>query len=197
MAGVTGPMTIAGHMVSVERLILGTMLMPEWVKSVVKSIVPICKAYSQTLSDVGADVIQMSEGLASPDMILPDNFMEFSGDFLKDCLVSVKGAFSSLHICGDTTHILEKMASLGVDALSIEEKVNPAYAVNVVKRRAALVGNIGVVSPLMQGTPKDCVVAAEKTMSAGFDIIASGCGLSYGVSNENLEAVTSAVKGRR
>ncbi|MDI3482165.1 MAG: [methyl-Co(III) methanol/glycine betaine-specific corrinoid protein]:coenzyme methyltransferase [Candidatus Methanomethylophilaceae archaeon] len=195
VAGNTGPFTIAGHLVNTENLVFGILMAPDEVKKWVKAATVICKAYSQALSDAGADVIQMSEPSASTDLLSPDMFNEYVGGYVHESLATVKGAFSCLHICGDTYPILDSMIATGVSALSIEEKVEPKKAVEKVAGRAALVGNVGVVRPLLQGTPDDCAKQGKIVAEAGFNVVSPGCGLSAMISNDNLLALVKAIKG--
>jgi len=195
IAGNTGPFTLAGHLVSTENLVFGIMMAPEEVTKWIKAVNPICKGYTQALADAGADIIQMSEPSASTDLLSPDMFDEYAGVWLKESLASVKNASSILHICGNTTQILDNMIATKVTGLSIEEKVDPKEAVKIVKKRAALIGNVGVVNPLLQGTPEDCFKHGVAVREAGFDVVAPGCGLSALIKNENLLALVKAVKG--
>lgn len=194
IAGNTGPFTLAGHLVSTENLVFGILMAPEEVVKWLDAVNPIVKAYTQALSDAGADIIQMSEPSSSTDLLSPDMFIDYSGKYVKESLASVKDAYSVLHICGDTLPILDLMIDTGVTALSIEEKVDPVAGVKKANGRAALVGNIGVVSPLLQGTPADCAAQAKKVAEAGFNVISSGCGLSALIKNENLKAVSDTIK---
>ncbi|UAL07082.1 MAG: MtaA/CmuA family methyltransferase [Candidatus Methanogranum gryphiswaldense] len=195
IAGTTGPLTLVGHLVSIEDLIMGTIIAPDESLKWVKLVEPLCRGYVQALSDAGADIIQMSEGAGSPDIIMPDMFEKFSGQFIRTCLSNVKGANSSLHICGDAEPILEKMVNTGVDCLSIEEKVDPYTAVERIGGKTILVGNIGAVSPLLMGTQSECRNVTAKIIDAGFDIIAPGCGVSPHTTDENLCSIVNAVKG--
>ncbi len=195
IAGNTGPFTLAGHLVSTENLVLYIMVEPELVHKWVKAANVICTGYSQALADAGADVVQMSEPSASTDLLSPDMFDEYAGAYVKTCLAPVKGATGVLHICGNTTDILNNMINTGVKALSIEEKVVPEDAVKIVNHRAALIGNVGVVNPLLQGTPADVLAHGKRCAAAGFDVVSPGCGLSALISNDNLAALVKAVKG--
>ena len=87
------------------------------------------------------------------------------------------------------------MINTGVNGMSIEEKVDPREAVMIVSRRAALVGNVGVVNPLLQGTPESVREATIAVKEAGFNVVAPGCGIAARVSKANLEAMVKAVKG--
>ena len=195
IAGNTGPFTLAGHLVSTENLVLYIMVEPELVHKWVKAANVICKGYSQALADAGADVVQMSEPSASTDLLSPDMFNEYAGAYIADSLAPVKGATGVLHICGNTTDILNNMINTGCKALSIEEKVVPEEAVKIVNHRAALIGNVGVVNPLLQGTPADVLAHGKRCAAAGFDVVSPGCGLSALISNDNLAALVKAVKG--
>ncbi len=194
IAGNTGPFTLAGHLVSTENLVFGIMMDPDKVKEWVGAVNPIIKAYCQALSDAGADIIQMSEPSASTDLLDPSTFMEYAGSYVHDSLAVTKGADTVLHICGDTSMILDHMIETGVTGLSIEEKVDSAEAVKKVAGRAALVGNVGVVKPLLQGTPEDCAAAGKRIAAAGFNIVSPGCGLSALIPGANLKALVDSVK---
>ena len=195
IAGNTGPFTLAGHLVSTENLVFGIMMDPDQVKKWVDAVNPIIKTYCQALSDAGADIIQMSEPSSSTDLLSPDMFTEYSGDYVKNSLACVDGADTVLHICGDTSEIIPLMADTGVTGISIEEKVDSAEAVKIANGRVALVGNVGVVHPLLQGTPEDCAAAGKRIAAAGFNIVSPGCGLSALISDDNLRALVKSVKG--
>lgn len=195
VAGNTGPFTLAGHMINTENMVFGMMMAPEEVARWVAGVNPIVKAYTQALADAGADAIQMSEPSASTDMLAPDMFEDASGKYVKESLAAVKGAFSVLHICGDTYPILDGMIATGVTGLSIEEKVDPFKAAEKVAKRAALVGNVGSVKPLFQGTPEEVKEGALNSAKAGFSVISSGCGVATATTNENMQALVDAIKG--
>lgn len=194
VAGNTGPFTLAGHMVSTENLIFGMMMAPEEVDKWVLAVTPIVKTYTQALLDAGADVVQCSEPSASTDMLAPDMFEEAAGSSIKNSLAKVSG-MTSLHICGDTYPILDQMAELGVTALSVEEKVDPFKAIEKVAGKVAMVGNVGSVRPLYQGTPAEVKEAAIRSAQAGFNVISAGCGVAPASADENMQAMVDAIMG--
>ncbi|MDR3281996.1 MAG: MtaA/CmuA family methyltransferase [Candidatus Methanoplasma sp.] len=195
VAGNTGPFTLTGHMINTENMVFGMMMAPEEVSKWVDAVNPLVKVYTQALSDAGADVIQMSEPSGSTDMLAPDMFNDAAGKYVKTSLAAVKDAFSILHICGDTYPILDAMIETGVTGMSIEEKVDPFKATDKVKKRAALIGNVGSVRPLFQGTPQDVTEAALNSAKAGFDVISSGCGIAVATTDANMQALADAIKG--
>ncbi len=195
IAGVTGPLTTLGQMLGTENMVMGTLVCPEKLFDWGVSLEPLFKEYVQCLSDAGADVVQMSEASASPDLIEPAMFDTLAGVHLK-CLSSVKGAASSLHICGNAIPILDNMVHTKVDGISLESAVDPFEAKAIIGDRAALIGNVGAVTPLMSGIETDVANAADRCIDAGFNVIAPGCGLPLSTPNSNLLALVSAVKDR-
>jgi len=195
VVGTTGPLTIAGHLVGTENLLLMMITDPEAVHKFIKIASELETQYVHALAEAGADAIAMSDPSASTDMLSGEMFDEFARPYIQKIFNDTPDVCKILHICGDTTILLDHMIDTGADALSIEEKVNPAEAVKLVDGRAALIGNIGVVHPLLQGTPEDCVQHATAVRDAGFNVVAPGCGLAARVSKENLEAVVKTIKG--
>ena len=194
VAGNTGPFTLAGHMINTENMVFGMIMCPEEVAKWTAAITPIVLAYSQALADAGADVIQMSEPSASTDMLSPDMFEPASGMYVRESLAKVKGAQTVLHICGDTFPIIDAMISTNVKGLSIEEKVDPFKATEKMKKRIALVGNVGSVRPLFQGTPAEVKEAATNCAKAGFNVISSGCGIASATPDANMKALVDTIK---
>ena len=195
VVGVTGPLTLAGHLVSTEHLLLWMITDPDAVHKFIKVTAEAEREYTNALVKAGADIIVANDPSASTDMLAPPQFDEFAAKYIKIAFSEIGNAKSVLHICGNTTALLDNMINTGVNGLSIEEKVDPREAVMLVSRRAALVGNIGVVNPLLQGTPETVRAATIAVKEAGFNVVAPGCGVAARVSKANLEAMVKAVKG--
>ncbi|HIJ00120.1 MAG TPA: methylcobamide--CoM methyltransferase, partial [Candidatus Methanomethylophilaceae archaeon] len=193
--GVTGPFTIAGHLVGTDDLLLALLLEPDYAKEVVGFTAGYMKMWLREVDTWGADTIQMSEPTASYDMLNQEMFREFALPYLQDIYRVMDNTMKVLHICGNMLPMLDEMAATGADGLSVEEKTDPYEAVKKVNKKAALIGNVGVVKPLLQGTPEDVVIATKRSMDAGFNIISAACGLSALIDRENLLAMTRTVKG--
>jgi len=195
LLGVTGPFTIAGHLVGTENLLYWIVTAPEKVHKFVKFAAQYEREWLKIVETLGIDLIQMSEPSASWDMMSADMFEEYALPYIKMTYEPLENTKKVLHICGNTTVILDHMINTGADGLSIEEKVDPYKAVEVVNGRAALVGNVGVVKPLRQGTPEDGRQHALRSADAGFNIISAGCGMSALIDVQNVRAMSDAIKG--
>ena len=195
VAGNTGPFTLTGNLVNTENLVFGMMMAPEEVDKWVDAVNPYVTAYTHALMDAGADVVQCSEPSGSTDMLAPDMFEEAAGKHVRTALKPKDGKYTVLHICGDTLPILEQMVATGVTGISIEEKVKPEDAAAKVGGKTVLVGNVGSVRPLFQGTPEEVKEGALRSANAGFNVISSGCGIAVATPDANMEALVSAIKG--
>jgi [methyl-Co(III) methanol-specific corrinoid protein]:coenzyme M methyltransferase len=195
VVGVAGPFTLAGHLVETGTLLLWCITEPDTVHKFVKAAAEFEAKYVKALVEAGADVIVLVDPSASTDMMHPSMFDIFAAPYLKTVREAAGDAKTILHICGNTTELLDHMIGTGVDAVSIEEKVSPEAAVDKVAGRAALVGNVGVVKPLFQGTPEETAEETKRVAQAGFNVVAPGCGLAARVPKANLEAMVKAVKG--
>lgn len=196
VAGNTGPFTLTGNLVNTENLVFGMIMAPEEVEKWVSAVNPIVKGYTAALHDAGADVVQCSEPSASTDMLSPDMFDGASGKFVAESLKPspAKDKFTVLHICGNTEPTLAMMAATGVTGCSIEEKVDPFKACEIAKDKTVLVGNVGSVRPLFQGTPAEVKEGALRSAQAGFHVISSGCGIATATPNENMQMLVDTIK---
>ena len=194
IVGVTGPFTIAGHLAGTENLLLWIMTDPEKTHKVVKYAAEYQRMWLQEVEKLHIDIVQMSEPSASWDMLNPEWFDEFAGPYVKRAFSGLEDTKKVLHICGNMVPMLDQMVSTGAEGLSIEEKSDPYKAVEIVNGRAAIIGNVGVVKPLLQGTPEQVKHDALRSVDAGFNIISAGCGLSALIKKENLQAMVDAVK---
>ncbi len=194
IGGVTGPFTVAGHLLNTENLIYSVWTAPDMAKKWLSAVEDYCKVFAEALFEGGADVVQMSEPSASADILSPDQFPEFSGQYVKRCLGDLPQK-TVLHICGDTSVIMPLMIDTGVTAISIEEKVDPYEAIKIADGRVAVIGNVGCSHPLYKGTPEEVEKDAKICRDAGFNVVSAGCGVPIGTPDENIRALVRAIKG--
>ena len=194
LLGVTGPFTITGHLVGAENLMMWTLTEPDMVKKFTGYATDYEKMWLQYVeNELEIDSIQMSEPTASWDMISPDLFDKYAVKNLQKVYKPLKRTMKILHICGNMLPMLENMIASKATALSLEEKTDSFKAVEQTNKRAALVGNVGVVNPLLMGTPEKVREAAIHSADAGFNIISAGCGMSALIKKENVCAMVDAI----
>ena len=98
-----------------------------------------------------------------------------------------------LHICGDTTKGIALMDKSGVNAISVDQKVNLTAASDSSKT-AIIVGNLDPVQLLWKGEPAAIKEMCEKNFAGGAKIVTVGCGIVTATSTKNLQAFVEAVR---
>ncbi len=148
---VIGPFTLAGQLMGVTEAAMATLDDPEFVKGVVEVCYNAIERYAESLAAVGADPIVVLE--PSAVMLSPSQFDEFSAPAIRR-LVERVPAMLILHVCGNSAHLVDRMAATGVGGLSLDACLDfPALAERV-SRNTILVGNIDPVHTMVDESPE-------------------------------------------
>ena len=163
----------------------------------VEQIVEVEIEFAREQVKAGADIIGLGDAVAS--QISADMYKEFALPFEQRIFAAVHelGAVGRLHICGDTTHILDAMAESGADMIDIDWMVDIEQAAVVFDGRAALCGNFDPVAVMLQGSPDDVEQAVLDCQAKGGAryFSAAGCEIPDGTPEENLRAQVGALMG--
>lgn len=198
-----GPLTCAGHLIGAEQVMIAMATEPEELKRLTKYISDFnVEAYKIELENGQAeclDSLSMAEPTATGDMISADMFEEFVLPYIAQEQKAIRGTGLStmLHICGNTTANLPAMIKCGSNAISVEQTVDPYKIVEVADNKVCMFGNIGPIMPLWQGTPETVAADVEKSIDAGFRMIAPGCSFVPMTPSANIEAMCKTVKASK
>lgn len=194
IVGVTGPMTLAGHILGVENLLRLMVRQPNTLQKALDFCTRLTMIYVNAIIDHGADVICVADPTASPDITPPTIFNQALKPYLQKIANEInKRCLSVLHICGRAQKILSAMAETCFNALSVEEKVDVAEARKIVKPNVAIVGNISASKTLLTGTPEEVKEEVRKILDH-VNVVAPGCGLAPRTPLRNVQAMVEAVK---
>ena len=102
-----------------------------------------------------------------------------------------------MHICGDTSDRLDTFVETGIDAMSVDEKVDLAYAREVMGDDICLWGNISPTKTLFFGKPGDVDREVKACIEKGVAkngnfVLCSGCMVPAEVPVENIKAMVNA-----
>lgn len=186
VTGSLDPFTVAYQTVGVEDFLIGLMMEPDKAEAWVNAVTPLLVENAKLLSEVSDDVQIVAE--ASSELLPPENFDTIVGNPVKKMVSSVK-CFSTVHSCGETYEVLESLASLGEDGLSVETTHDPSGVYETVNGKTNLLGGIPAVGMLMQGTPEEIRGTARLYSEIGYSIIAPECGVPPETPGENLIAL--------
>ncbi len=195
---VPGPFTLAGQLCGVNKLMIATIRDTQFVKDLTRITTEASMRYVEANIAAGADVIVAADPTASSSLISPKMFKTLALPCLKEVLsVAVKeGVIPSLHVCGQTTPILELMCDTGAKILEIDHLVDLGKAKQEVGEKVCLQGNIDPTDLLLTGTPKDVEQAARNCIQqaslGGRFILSSGCEIPPAAPLPNIRAMVNA-----
>ena len=157
-AYITGPYTLSALIMGADNAAMATILENVKLHRLTQFAAEKIKQYSELLINAGADLICILEPTAV--MLGPDQFEEFSSNYIKNIIdvCSKRGVSTIYHTCGNTMHLIEKMAESGVNGLSLDSKevgVGLEKVAERVPESITVIGNISPIHNMLNGTPED------------------------------------------
>jgi len=193
-----GPFTTAARILGAEALMLATVEDSKRLQNLISlSSELIWSIADPMLNHPDILGLNISEPVASGDLISPAAFRRFVAPFLKDITRRTKrlNKFASLHICGNTTPILEDILEIRPDCFSIEAKVDLQDARNVLGGKVCVLGNLSPTGAFLSGPPSEVIRGAKECTQAWGDpvgyMLTVGCDFPKEVPLENVKALMS------
>ncbi len=190
----TGPYTLAGLMMGATEAAMNTVLKPDLVHEVLTVATRVITRYVTALSLAGAKVLAVLEPTAV--MLSPDAFWEFSGQYIARIFNAIPDTGRLLHICGDSTHLVDNMVKTGAEGLSLDSPVDLVEVARRVPDKTVLIGNLAPVTVMRNGSPEKVRAAVRgllDRMSFYPDfILSTGCDLPPDTPLENIAAFMEA-----
>ena len=157
-------------------------------------------AVHRALAKAGADFTSMGDSLAGPDVTSPRLFNRFARPYeerlIKD--LAVDGIFLVIHICGDTSRILDLLSEYDPCGFELDYKTDAAKAKRTAGARHTLFGNIDPSGVLAQGTVEQVREATRRLVSTwkpgGRFVLNAGCAIPPTTPPENIHALIDAAR---
>lgn len=155
----------------------------------------ITEQFILLMAGAGAHMLSNGDSVASPDLLAPRMYRRYALPYARR-IVDVAHRMKLdyiLHICGNTTPIIDDMLATGADGLELDFKTDVDRAHSRMKQHAVFVGNLDPSGILALGTP-DVVEQATRRLielfsdTPGF-ILNAGCALPATTPPENLHAM--------
>jgi MtaA/CmuA family methyltransferase len=201
----TGPFALASYFIGTQEFLIeigmAKACMPESEPEAIHRALDLAAdaliAFGKASVDAGSDLLHCGDSLASCDVISPADYEEWAFPYQCKVLRAWKeyGARTLLHICGDSSKVLDLYAQTGADIIEVDHKVDLALARSIVGDRACVIGNVDPVTVLLQGTPEQVTAASEACLEAGRGggyILGSGCVVPRITPLENVRAMVEA-----
>jgi MtaA/CmuA family methyltransferase len=189
---IEGPCAEAADLRGINTLMVDFFDDPPFVLDLFDFVVEMELRFARAQMEAGADI--MGVGDAASSLVGPVIYEEFVWPMQKELVDGLHEMELPvrLHICGNTTPILEKLGQLGCEIVDLDFMVSMSAGRKSMGEEQVLLGNIDPVRVLRDGTPESITEAiAECHREAGPRyIVGAGCEVPRGTPDENLRALT-------
>jgi MtaA/CmuA family methyltransferase len=190
------PFAEACSICGVSRFMLMLVDDPALAHEVLDRITEAVIDFALAQTHAGAHMIGAGDAAAS--LVSPGFYSEFVLPYERRVCEAVQGAggMVKLHICGDTTNLLELMADSGADLFNVDHLVPLARAKEVYAAAGkCFKGNLDPVADMMQSTPEECrekAITCLKIAHGSRYMLSAGCEIPAATSNEVFRAFCEA-----
>ncbi len=198
LAYIPAPFTTGMLLTDPNQFLLDTIRNPSRVKAIIEIGLKSAIDFCYEIINVGGLPI-LVDPLASGSVISPKAYKEFAlpGE---QALIQFLHRYDFdviLHICGDTTPILDLLLLTGADLISLD-KVNLNLAIEKLAKKMRIIGNfdttkIGFDDPNVIKRETQAMVKIGMKAEKGY-IAATGCEVPIYAPKENVKAFINAVK---
>jgi [methyl-Co(III) methanol-specific corrinoid protein]:coenzyme M methyltransferase len=192
IAGIIGPITLAGSLLDTVPLLKATFKAPDKLRPWLELGEKAGTTLANALIDAGADIICCEDMTASPELIAPKTYKELELEFQTKQFDAISVP-TILHICGNVSPIVKWMAQSGPNILSLDTKTDPKTAREKCGP-VVLLGGVDVVNTLFLQGADEIRKEAEQSIADGIQILAPGCAVGPDTSTKNLLTMLEVAK---
>ena len=140
------PFTLAGLIRGMDAWMMDLLdpAQEEFVNRLLEYAASVTLQFIRQMAETGADMTSNGDSVAGPELVSPSLYRRYALPYdrrVADASHAL-GLPHVLHICGNTTAILDDMISAGSDGFDIDYKTDPRHAHDRIKDRAVFLGNI-------------------------------------------------------
>jgi MtaA/CmuA family methyltransferase len=190
-----GPLTTACRIFEAEQMMRMIYRNPQVLEALLDRVTAFLIEFSRALIENGANVIFLPEPTASAAMISPAAFRQFVLPRLQ-AIIGQLEVPCILHICGDTSPVLDSIGQTGADVISLDQCMNLAESRSTLSC-AVLGGNVDPINSLLIGSREQIAedtVNCLRTAGTRRFVLMSGCGVPPGAPLENVIAMVETAK---
>ncbi len=196
-----GAFTAASGLVSPEKLLRSLIRDPESAHGLLRFANQVLIRLAEPFLRAGFSV-SLADPMASGAILSPARFREFvlpyNREFVDTCN-KINPLGVSVHICGNTTPLLEDIVECGFNSFSIDNAVDLAVAKERIGDKIPLVGNVPPTDVMYMGTPEQVRQSVRDCFAKAWDspkgfTISTGCDCPYGTPMENALAYIDEAK---
>lgn len=196
--GVAGPLSFAANLRGHTRILYDLVQNPGLVHDLLEISLEAAASFAEAqIKDGGMGTINIYDPVAT--LISTPMVEEFSFHYLERLIQRIKArdALVLLHICNDTTRLLDRMVEIGTDILSLDVQVDLAEAKEIVGERASLSGHVATNHLALRDPAaiyEESCACIRKAARGGRFTLSSSCEVSTDTPPENIDAMVRAAR---
>lgn len=189
-----GPFTLTGLMMGIENMRITAIKDKPGLRHVLEFSRELLLKYWQFFVDAGVELVNQAEPIASGDVVSAEIFEDLAMPYIKAANDTIDGRIKAkmLHICGNTTEVMDLIPLTGTDLFSLDYKVDLRIAREKLGGKIAFGGQLEPIGVLLKGHPKDIEAAAKECIreagKTGY-VLMSGCDIAPETKIENVQAM--------
>lgn len=155
-------------------------------------------ATHRALKKAGAHFTSNGDSPAGPDVLSPKLFERFARPWQERLVreLAAEGIFVVIHICGDTSLILDQLAQYPFCGFELDYKTDARRAKATAGQKHVLFGNVDPSGVIAHGTPELVTARTRELISlwkpGGFFVLNAGCAIPASTPPENIRALIRA-----
>jgi uroporphyrinogen decarboxylase len=191
-----GPFSLATAVRGIEQLLLDCYDDPQFVFDLLEICTDAVIKFARACGQAGCHALTFGDSTAG--LLNPALFEKFAFPFEKQVIAALADLDIPvfLHICGDTSHIIDWMVATGAPALEVDYQHEIAYYKEKTGGQVCLQGNIEPSGVMLLGSPAQveaaCCRAIEQGKPGSRFILSSGCEVPRDTPPENIRVMVEA-----
>ena len=192
IGNINGPISVAGELVPMEKLLPAMRKDPESVHGLLGFVSDQLIAYGKLMLEAGADFICLSEPSGTGEVVGPRYFREFSVPYINRVMDALDTPVKMVHMCGRLQRVYEQLPDIRSDVFSFDAVV-PIAEVRKVLPQRALMGNVSTLA-LQETSPEHVRSMVRYVRGQGINVVAPACGLPTVTPLPVIQAMVDAAK---
>ena len=192
---IQGPFTLAVQLAGATDLLRNVVKNPEFVKALLEFTTETVRRYTVAVNKAGASYISIAE--PATVTVSPERFKKLVVPNLNR-IYSELTCWKSLHICGDTTDLLEQMLTCSIDSVSLDQIMDYEKVIKVIPKEIVLLGNLDPLELIGRSSVdvirKETIELLKKMRKYDNYLCAFGCNCLNDTPPENLQAAITTAR---
>lgn len=189
-----GAFTMAGQLLGMDNMMKIAIKDKPGLNHIMEFTERLLLKYWNLFIDAGVEMVNQAEPLSSGDVISAKLFKELSFPLVKAAnqAIAKRIKTKSLHICGNTTKILDLIAESETNLFSMDYKVDLNIARETLSGKVAYGGQLDPISVLLEGTTAEIEAESLACIRAGGTpgfVLIPGCDIAPKTKLENVQTM--------